>query len=288
MKGKNTFTLVEIKSIEELITLRNKTSPSGQKSVRQKMRNIGFYGKDDWGIIDLQVSDLRSLIKMGHIKVIGDDFKPTPDWTVLANVQETPSEKKLSSTTTRLKDLKSLLENFKINRFDPNVDSEIKIVNRCGNYIICLRKNSKLPSVSLTPILTTFEGLDVLYTGIASINLRTRDYRQHFKGNNAGCSTLRKSLGVLFGYLQIPRDKNPNNGKTKFSNKDEQNLSEWMQANLIMFFLPSLDFNKVELNLIDHFNPPLNLKDNHNQINLEFRKHLSSLRSPKSKVKINV
>lgn len=44
LKGKNTFTLAEIRKIEELIKLRIITAASGQKSIRQKMRNIGFYG----------------------------------------------------------------------------------------------------------------------------------------------------------------------------------------------------------------------------------------------------
>lgn len=130
--------------------------------------------------------------------------------------------------------------------------------------------------------MTKFEGLNVIYTGIAGGSLRTRDFRQHFKGDNAGRSTLRKSLGVLFGYKLIPRDKDPNTGKTKFNIKDEQELSEWMIANLIMFFLPTADFNSVEIKLINQFNPPLNIKDNHNEINADFRRLLSSLRAKKN------
>lgn len=282
MKGKDTFTLLDIKRIEAMIILRNKTSPSGQKSIRQKMRNMGFYGKDDWGITDLQVSDLHCLIKLGRIKVIGEGYIPAPTSTSIVKAEQTPKSKSFSKATSSTKDLKSLLKIFEINRFNPKVDSEIKVANSSGNYIICLQKNSKLPTISITPIMTTFEGLNVLYTGIASISLRTRDYRQHFKGNNAGRSTLRKSLGVLFGYNQIPRDKNPNSDKTKFNNYDEEKLTEWMHSNLVMFFLPTVDFNTIEIALINRFNPPLNLKDNHNPINREFRQLLSSLRTSKS------
>jgi hypothetical protein len=179
-------------------------------------------------------------------------------------------------------DLKKILDIFKLNRFDPQVDNETKVNNSSGNYIICLRKNSKLPSVVIIPKLTKFEGLNVIYTGIAGGSLRTRDYRQHFKGNNAGRSTLRKSLGVLFGYTQIPRDKYPNNGKTKFNDKKEQKLTEWMYSNLIMFFFANTDFDSIEIKLINYFNPPLNLKSNHNNINSDFRRLLSSLRSTKN------
>jgi hypothetical protein len=133
----------------------------------------------------------------------------------------------------------------------------------------------------MKPILTNFEGFQVIYTGIAGGSLRTRDFRQHFKGNNAGRSTLRKSLGVLFGYKQIPRDSDRNTGKTKFGNADEVKLSEWMSNNLIMFFFPTSDYDSIEIELINHFNPPLNLKDNSNIINADFRQLLSSLRAKK-------
>jgi hypothetical protein len=100
-------------------------------------------------------------------------------------------------------------------------------------------------------------------------------------GNNAGRSTLRKSLGVLFGFEQIPRDKDPLTGKTKFSEADEATLTTWMHHNLIMFFLPTLDFADLENQFIKQFNPPLNLKNNDNDVNREYRQRLSQLRSGK-------
>jgi hypothetical protein len=86
---------------------------------------------------------------------------------------------------------------------------------------------------------------------------------------------------VLFGYKQVPRDNDPTNGKTKFGDEDEVTLSDWMKKNLIMFFLPIKDYESLELKLINNFNPPLNLKDNHNVVNTNFRKLLSTLREQK-------
>ena len=177
--------------------------------------------------------------------------------------------------------LPALLEIFKQNRFDPAVDSETVIPDKSGNYILCLKPNSNLPTVSIIPNLTSFDGLKVIYTGITSKSLRNRDFRQHFTGNNAGRSTLRKSLGVLFGYKQIPRDKDPSNGKTKFCQTDEEKLTKWMINNLVIYFLPTTDFDCLEIELINHFNPILNIKDNHNTINADFRKMLTTLRSKK-------
>ena len=47
MKGKDTFTLADIKKLEDLIILHNNAPSSEQKGIRQKMRIIGFYGKDN-------------------------------------------------------------------------------------------------------------------------------------------------------------------------------------------------------------------------------------------------
>ncbi|MBA0882347.1 GIY-YIG nuclease family protein [Flavobacterium undicola] len=282
LKGKNEFTADTIKKLEDLITLRIKTPPSGQKSIRQKMRNLGFYGKDDWGITNFQISDLHSLIKTGLIKIISENFKPSSASTIVTKPIPTAKPKTPKSSPKSSTNIDKILESFKANCFDPKLDSEVKIDDNPGNYILCLRKNAKLPTIPISPTLTKFEGLNVIYTGIAGSSLRTRDFKQHFKGNNAGRSTLRKSLGVLFGYKLIPRDKEPNTGKTKFNMKDEQELSEWMLTNLIMFFLPTANFNNIEIKLINLFNPPLNIKDNHNNINADFRRLLSSLRTKKS------
>ena len=51
-----------------------------------------------------------------------------------------------------------------------------------------------------------------------------------------------------------------------------------MVKNLIMFYLPNKDHDTLELALIRHFNPPLNLKDNHALVNSDYRRFLSSLR----------
>jgi hypothetical protein len=109
-----------------------------------------------------------------------------------------------------------LLDKFRRNRYEPSVDPSTAIPDKPGNYILCLRRGAKLPSIGIEPTYTAFEGLDVIYTGVSRDSLRRRDYHKHFRGNNAGQSTLRKSLGVLSGYKQIPRDRAARSSKTKF------------------------------------------------------------------------
>lgn len=177
------------------------------------------------------------------------------------------------------------LNDLKFQLFDPKEDSKNKLPNSLGNYIIVLRETATLPDAKIKPIYTTYNGYNVIYTGISSKNLRDRDYEQHFTGNNAGRSTLRKSLGCLFGYKQIPRDeKNLTNGKTKFEEKDEKELSNWMQENLLVFFLSGTQKNtveKLEEFLIKEFNPPLNIQKNKDGQNKEYVKMLKSIRNNK-------
>ena len=282
LKGKDKFTTNEIKKLEELINFRIKTPPSGQRAIRQKMRNLGFYGQDDWGITDLQIADLHLLIESGRIKVLEDNSSLSASIIVSPVPSNLSDFKSPKANNKDPFDIEKTLDLFKSNYFDPKLNIENDISDSYGNYIICLRKGSRLPPVSITPVLTKYEGLEVVYTGISSASLKTRDYSQHFKGNNSGRSTLRKSLGVLFGYKLIPRDPDPNNGKTKFKLDDELELSKWMLSNLIMFFLPHDDFNRLEVELINKFNPPLNIKHNHNSVNAQFRRLLSKLRTKRA------
>lgn len=281
MKGNKVFTTLQINEIKKLTDKKIGKSKSEQTAIRNKIRNIyKFYYSDFNNKKGYAVADIEELISLGQIKISDIDY--TSEVNITTKSIETPAnvEKKIP-LIKKSTGLKSIVKSFKINRFDPSTDNEIIIANSSGNYILCLKKNSTLPTVAIKPILTNFEGLEVIYTGLASGSLRSRDFRQHFKGNNAGRSTLRKSLGVLFGYKQIPRDSDPTTRKTKFNFEDEQKLSEWMCNNLVMYFLPTPDFKAIEIELINQFNPPLNLKDNRNIINFDYRRLLSSLRSKK-------
>ncbi len=268
MKGKDTFTQTEISELRNLINERIKADRSRQKGIRAKMRKIGFYGFDDFGIVDMQPSDFERLINTGRIKVIGQ--KPV-EKTELPNHK---TEKHFGAKSHVISTKEFLL-------FDPESHDSSRVPDNPGNYIVCLKKDSLLPDIGVPCKMITYQGLNVIYTGIASKSLRKRDYRQHFKGNNAGSSTLRKSLGSMFGYTKIARDKDPSNGKTKFQETDEIKLSKWMQSNLILYFKSNLNPAELEDGLIRELNPPLNLSKNLNSINTAFRKKLSELRSRK-------
>ena len=171
------------------------------------------------------------------------------------------------------------MANFKI--FDPMTMDSNMLPNVAGNYVFLLRKGSQLPQVDINPQIPelTLDGntYQAIYTGIASKSLRGRDYRAHFIGNDASRSTLRKSIGSLFGYDLIPRKEGDLKHK-KFKPADEEKLTEWMMSNLLLAFVENADPESMEDKLIAELNPPLNLEKNTNMMNKEFRALLSKLR----------
>ncbi len=268
MKGKNTFSQQEITELRNLIRERIKADRARQKSIRARMRRIGFYGSHDFGITDLQPADFEQLIISGKIKVIGQGTfskKEESKQTVKENSKPTSNQK----------------QSKEFNLFDPEIHTSNHIPDNPGNYIVCLKKGSVLPDVGISCEMKTYQELNVVYTGIAGKSLRKRDYRQHFTGNNAGRSTLRKSLGSMFGYAKIARDRGSSTGKTKFNESDEKKLSEWMQSNLVLYFKSNLNPHVLEEELINELNPPLNLDKNKHIINHDFRRKISELRRKK-------
>ena len=168
--------------------------------------------------------------------------------------------------------------------FDPQTMDASVIPNSPGNYIIVLADEKAWLPREIQPQFTKieYEGKEyaVIYTGISK-NLKRRDYDQHFTKNNAGQSTLRKSLGSLMGLRKTFRDKNnPENGKTKFIEEDEIHLSDWMKKNLLLLYKTNNadQAQKEEEEMIRQYNPPLNIQKNSNRINKEFRNLLKELR----------
>ena len=164
-------------------------------------------------------------------------------------------------------------------KFDPKHQDFGRISSLDGVYIIALREGCNIPQSAIKPSYRLHDGLKVLYVGKTNQGLNSRIGKTHFNGT-AGRSTLRKSLGCLFGYKLIPRSKNnPNDGKTTFETCDEERLSKWMRDNLIVFYATAInDIKSVENELIHSYSPPLNLQQVPLDDNKEFRAYLTSLR----------
>lgn len=179
------------------------------------------------------------------------------------------------------------ITNIGFGKFDPIEDDLTALPKKPGNYIVVLKAIERFPSIEgVNPHFTyvKYQGEEhpVIYTGVASKSLFKRDYKQHFLENNAGKSTLRKSLGCLMGFKQIKRDKKEGSKKTKFNDADEEKLSDWMRENLLLFAIENPDYDNMEKELIELLNPPLNITGTTKlTVNKEFRTKLKELRNNK-------
>lgn len=178
-----------------------------------------------------------------------------------------------------------LLNELLGNIFIPEVDLPTKLPDTSGAYLICAKDIDILPVKMKELEYTYINDLPVIYVGIAGRptskvkSLRKRDYRNHFNGR-ARTSTLRKSLGVLFGF-EKEYEREIKNSKYKFISEHEEKLSNWMKSNLVMHFVTIANPMEFEIYMIKTYEPPLNLKDNNSEKNREFRKELSYLRNKK-------
>ena len=162
--------------------------------------------------------------------------------------------------------------------FNPTKDNSKQIPKLPGNYFVLIRDLNELPNRGYEVSCKVFKGMNVIYTGVSQKNLYKRIWKNHF-GNVSGNSTLRQSLGCLFGYEQFPRDvNNQENDHIRFSKENEAKLTEWMKENLIFFILPYQDYSTLESALIRFFNPPLNLEGDLGVANAQFRAFIQVLR----------
>lgn len=166
---------------------------------------------------------------------------------------------------------------MKFRSFDPSENHTSDLPESNGGYLVLLRYALQIKEFIGTEHIPNFSSFNmngyvyyVLYVG-TSTNLKKRIWNQCLNGT-ADKMTLRKSIGVLLG-LKLDQAS----GNKRFSNENEDKLSGWMQENLIFLYCETQDA-MAEAQLLAQYNPPLNIKNNNNPVNAEFRKELSSLR----------
>lgn len=165
--------------------------------------------------------------------------------------------------------------------FCPQHENPKSIDDEAGVYLICARSIAVLPTAMQELQYKTYDGYPVIYVGMAGRSLRNRDYKNHFTGT-ARQSTLRKSLGGLFGYTKQWAAAEAGTSKYRFLSGEEEQLSAWMKESLLLYYYVQTvgSREEQERELIKMYEPPLNLKDNTSEHNQGFRIGLKALRRP--------
>lgn len=111
-----------------------------------------------------------------------------------------------------------------------------------------------------------------LYVGKAERSLKARDLRQHFQTGFTGSSTVRRTIAALLRdahpFRGVPRNRQKPKKSSHFGlePEDDQALTAWMSEHLeLAFWQQPIDcvvLRKVEVNVIGHFVPPMNINNN--------------------------
>lgn len=169
--------------------------------------------------------------------------------------------------------------------YDPLSKSNPSIPASEGIFLIVLRPNARFiesKEIATNPILAPIKyidkTLDVLYVGTTR-NLQ-EEYENHFLGTIGNNSSFWKSIGCLMGYTLYQGDIFSSKGAfSKFSVSAEKGIEKWISENLLFLYSANKQPQTTEQELINTYNPPLNILHNSNKTNLKFRKKLSELRN---------
>ena len=145
--------------------------------------------------------------------------------------------------------------------YDPvETNGTSSIPDRKGCYLIVLRSNAtfiECKKIAIAPKLTS---IDV-------------------SGTSCG-SSFGKSIGCLMGYTLYQGDTSSATGAfSKFSVAAEKGIKKWITGNLLFLYCADEGGQCAEQELINAYNPPLNLLNNSNKVNSQYRKKLSELRN---------
>jgi len=146
-----------------------------------------------------------------------------------------------------------------------------------GVYVFYLRKEALLPDCGLKIKFRRYKGRRIFYSG-SSNRLYSRLIRGHLK--HGGVSTIRRTIGALFGFVSQLRYPNSKSKTTRFSVEEEQVITDWIRNNIIIQVYFTKDYKALETWIIKEFLPPGNLSQVKDRRNLDLRKLISCNRKP--------
>ena len=174
--------------------------------------------------------------------------------------------------------IEELLSAYDVYAFEPTLNDSTDLPNHSGFYMIGVKSKEALGDWFNGTTIHEFKNFPIIYIGVSGSQGLRKRFRNHLDGS-ARNSTLRKSLGSLFGW-QADRVFDEG-GKYKFCKNHEKELSSWMRSNLFIFYftIHGNEVSKLETTLINKIDPPLNIFNNNSLVNKEFRTRLSCLRN---------
>lgn len=263
MKGKRKFTKNEIDLIKYLIKQKCSADRNTQKTIRNKIRKIGFYYTDFSNTKGYTPEGFEELIQTGDIKVKGGNSNNNTASPLLTEVEIKDQKANITAITPAEVEDKLIINGTF--RSASNIDHDVP--DTTGFYCIKLSDNSSLPE-RYQKILKDREHR-LLYIGKAEGQLlKERFLNQELRA--IGHGTFFRSIGAVLGYkppVGSLREK-ANKNNYKFSKSDGKKIIEWINSNLeVNWFGYEGPFDDIEEPIIRKYKPLLN--DTHNPLRLK-------------------
>lgn len=271
-QGRSAFTRSELDQIRRLLREKQTADRDRQKSIRARLRSMGFRISDFADYSGFVESDLDDLIARGTITVIEDapvdpapnmSSRPPPSESVIeqGGAARTPLSEGEELARFAQDALRALAEKAPLDQAEQGVPS------RPGLYAIYGDADTWRELCLGDP-----PDERPLYVGKAEHSLASRDLATHFGNGRTGSSTVRRSFAALLrDPLQlVARPRNPDRPE-RFANyglspEHDEQLTAWMRNSLELGVWPkaedcALALVQVEVALLAQLRPPLNIKD---------------------------
>lgn len=169
--------------------------------------------------------------------------------------------------------------------YDPLKSKRMNLPESKGCYLITLRSGASFISCKEIPVEPKWtsiecdgENLKVVFVGVTQ-DLRN-EYRNHFLGSAGNDSVFWKSIGCLMGH-RLYQDKldSSHSDSTRFSAIAGNIMKKWIRENLLFLYDKDNKQQLFEQDLVNLYNPPLNIVSNNNPVNVQYREGLFRLRN---------
>lgn len=215
---RTSFTKNEIKRLRELIMQRCNADSSKQKSIRSKMREIGFYGEKQFGIKDMTIQKFNQLIDSGAIQIIGESEKDS---------NKTSAEKKNKGIPKQ--------EELQLNKKE-----DASVENQCICFHPLIDKNSEILVLGTMPGKQSLETKEYYANTTNSFWKIIKDLfnnKEEFKDYKEKCECLKKNGIALWDVLAAceRKDSLDENIEKETPNDIKKLLQEYPNIKRIIF-----------------------------------------------------
>lgn len=269
-QGRSLFTPSEIERIRRLVREKQTADRDRQKSIRARLRSMGFRISDFADFLGFDESDLDDLIARGTITIQNEpgDLAPavsSPTQSETVRSADAPAQTHVSDgeelSHFAAEVLRALAQRAPLAEAAPRVPARPGLYGIYGNADAWEELRLGHPPDERP-----------LYVGKAEGSLVSRDLATHFGIGRTGSSTVRRSFAALLreplGLTARPRNSER---PERFANyglppEHDERLTAWMRKNLGLAVWPkpaacTLALAVIEVAVLAQLLPPLNLKD---------------------------